>query len=188
MANSSRNTPLRRVNSGCLLIPIVLALILLAVSRAMNSPGSPVSYWEGRFPSGEFHLKIRDENGDPIPGAALNVFDHKTQNLSFNDLIYNYGSYNSLISDGEGTIVVWSIHDIGFGGTCWKRFWIYTVCSEGPQYDFAISAEGYKILWFSTEELFAPAYNDMEIGTAFATTVGGEVVELPVYELLFVLK
>jgi hypothetical protein len=188
MANSSGSTPLRRANPGGLLIFIVLALTLLVVSLAANSPRTIVSYWEGGFPSGVFHLKIRNENDDPISGAALNVFDSEVKSWSFYNPIYNYVSYNSLLGDEEGMIVAWSIQDIGFGGTCWKQFWIHTVCSEGPKYDIAISAEGYKTLWFSTGELFAPAYNDREIGTAFVTRESGEVVELPVYELLFVLK
>lgn len=186
MANSSGSTPARRTRLGGLLILLVLALALLVVSFAVTSPRTIVSYWEGNFPSGEFHLKIRNENGDPIPGAALNIWDGKTKNLSFYEPIYNYVSYNSLISDEEGTIVALSLQDIGFGGTCWKQYWIYTVCSEGPTYDFAISTDGYKTLWFSTEELFAPAYNAMALGTPLVTT--DSVGELPVYELLFVLK
>ncbi|HEY9711808.1 MAG TPA: hypothetical protein V6D48_26605 [Oculatellaceae cyanobacterium] len=188
MANSSFATSSQRSSKTYrLLISGTLAMILLCIILGVISSSSPTTVWDGAFPAGEFHLKIRNENGDPIPGAALNVLDRSTKNLSFYYPIDNYVSYNSLSSDEQGMITAVHLFDgFEFGGSCWELFWIYPMCSGAPEYDFAISADGYETLWLGTDEFFAPAHNQMEIGTS-SVVEHGEVVELPVYELLFVL-
>ena len=153
------------------------------------SSRSIISVWDGLFPAGEFHLKVRNENGEPIPDAVLYVLDRRTKDLSFYYPIDNYISVNSLVSNDEGTfIALHFFQGFEFGGSCWELFWVYPMCSKAPKYDFAISADEYKTLRFLTDEFFAPARNDMDVGTASVIVEKVEVVDPPVYELLFVLK
>ena len=184
------NTSLKRSDkTGRLLISVLLAIISLFITLGLISSSSITSVWDGLFPAGEYHLKIRNEKGEPIPGAVLDVLDRSTRNLSFYYPIDNYVSVNSLISNEEGTIVALHLFQgFEFGGSCWELFWVYPMCSKAPEYDFAISADEYKTLRFSTDEFFAPAHANMNTGTTSVLLESGEVVELPVYELTIVLE
>ena len=145
--------------------------------------------WDGMFPSGEYRLRIQAENGMPVQGAILQVFEGGTKNAAFEYPIDNYVSVGNLISDEHGVIV--ALHTPGgfeFGGTCWNAFWIFPVCSGGPEYDFQISADGYETIKFSTTDLFEPAYHDRSSGNTTVTLERGENVQIPIYELVFTLE
>ena len=145
--------------------------------------------WDGMFPAGEYHLKVQNENGIPISGAILNAFEDGTENLAFEYPLDNYSTEGDLISDEQGAIVV--LHKprgFEFGGSCWNLFWVYPICSDSPKFDFQISADGYKTIKFTTDELFAPAYDDRSNGKTTVTLENGENLQISVYELTFILK
>lgn len=145
--------------------------------------------WDGMFPAGEYQLRIQDENGTPIKGAILNVFEMGTNNFAFEYPIDNYVSEGDLVSDEQGIIV--ALHKprgFEFGGTCWDLYWVFPVCSDGPEFDFQISADGYQSIHFSTNDLFEPAYNDRHVGNTTIELGSGESLRIPVFELMFTLE
>ena len=145
--------------------------------------------WDGMFPSGAYQLKIQDENGRPIKGASLNVFETGTNNFAFEYPIDNYLSEGDLISDEQGIIV--GLHKprgFEFGGACWSLFWMFPMCSDGPEFDFQISADSYKSINFSTNDLFEPAYEDRHVGNTTIKLESGESLRIPVFELMFTLE
>jgi hypothetical protein len=75
-----------------------------------------------------------------------------------------------------------------FGGGCWNLYWIFPICSGGPEFDFKISADGYKTIKFPTEDLFEPAYNDRSSENTTVVLESGESLQIPVYELMFILE
>jgi hypothetical protein len=62
------------------------------------------------------------------------------------------------------------------------------MCSDGPEFDFQISADGYKSVKFSTADLFEPAYNERRAGNTTLVLESGESFQIPVYELMFTLE
>ena len=179
--------PIRRRRTVWLVASLLLVSLLacLGLVSFMTSMG----IWDGLYPAGEYRLKIQDENGTPINGATLNVLEGRTKNVAFEYPIDNYFSEGDLVSDEQGVIV--ALHKprgFEFGGTCWNLFWIFPVCSDGPEFDFQISAAGYKSIKFSTDDLFEPAYNGRSSGNTKVELANGESLRIPVYELMFTLE
>jgi hypothetical protein len=179
--------PTRRRKAVWLVVSI--AFVILLACLGLISSKTTMGLWDGMFPSGEYHLKIQDKNGRPINGATLKIFEGGTKNVAFEYPIDNYLSEGSLVSNEQGVIVV--LHKprgFEFGGTCWSLYWVFPRCSDGPEFDFQISADGYKSINFSTHDLFEPAYNDRQIGYTTIELESGESLRIPVFELMFTLE
>lgn len=172
-AGTSKSTRLKR------LIGVILLLILVC-TLACASFRNTFIIWEGFFPAGEYHLNIRNQTGEPIPGAILHVYEEGTRTPAFEYPIDNYLKDDDLISNAQGQII--ALHKnrgLEFGGSEWKLFWIIPMglgCC--PQYDCEIIAQGYKPLKFSIKRLFEAGYNDHSPMRP----------ELKIYEAEFVLE
>lgn len=169
---------------------VVLTLIfcsLICVFLVLST--TTTGLWDGAFPPGEYHLKIENELGDPIEGASLSIFDGGTKNFAFEYPIDNFLSAGNLISNEQGIII--ALHrprGFEFGGSCLYILWIIPMCSGSPEFNGQISAEGYRTIKFSLQELFDLAYNESSIGTSFVLLENGEIAEMPIYEKTFTLK
>jgi len=117
-------------------------------------------FWDGAFPSGEFHLQIQNQAGAPIEGAKLNIYQGVTQKYSFKYPFDNYQSENSLISNKAGEIILTHMpRGLEFGGSGWLLFWVIPINMSSPKFDCEITANGYKTVKFSTQQIFETAYN-----------------------------
>ena len=173
------------------IVGLVAAVLFVMIMGcvAFASFRTTFGLWDGMFPSGEYHLKIQDKSGRPINGATLKVFEGGTKNVAFEYPIDNYLSEGDLVSNKQGVIVV--LHKpqgFEFGGTCWSLYWVFPMCSNGPEFDFQISADGYKSINFSANDLFEPAYNDRNVGYTTIELESGESLRIPVFELMFTLE
>src|SRR5687767_6387785 len=83
---------------GCIAAIVVILISILACISGATTFG----IWDGLFPAGEYHLKVRSENGQPIKGAILNVFNSGTSNFSYKYPVDNYISDHDLISNEQG--------------------------------------------------------------------------------------
>jgi len=187
MTNSSLN---RFNNLFRVLVPISFVLIIsLGGVSIQKTKNVKVSF----YPLGEFHLEVRNEQGEPVEGAVLNVFEKNTKNLAFNFPIDNYHTENDLISNKQGMIIAVHIpHGLEIGRICHDVFWLYLVCSSyEPNFDFEISASGYQNIKFSTDVMF---YN-----SDYANQSNGNVtlplphfkdkwLEVPIFKQIFILK
>ena len=188
MKNSRSDKLSARPKKIVWLVAAVLFVMIMGCV-AFASFRTTFGLWDGMFPSGEYHLRIQDESGMPVQGAILQVFEGGTKNAAFEYPIDNYVSVGNLISDEHGVIV--ALHKpsgFEFGGSCWNVFWIFPICSGGPEYDFQISADGYETIKFSTKDLFEPAYHDRSSGNTTVRLERGENVQIPIYELVFTLE
>jgi hypothetical protein len=185
MMNQS-STSKRPKKIGCT-IAIVIAIVLFI---GFVSIGTTSGVGEGTLPLGEFHLKIVNENGDPVRGAVLNIFEKRTKEAAFGFPVNNHKSSGDLISNEEGVIIASHIPEgFEFAASCFRLFWVFPMCDGGaPQFDFQISANGYKNLVFSNADLFEPAYNDKSSKNIRVTIETGEKINVPVYELMFTLE
>jgi hypothetical protein len=185
MTNQS-NTSKRPKKIGCTVAVIIVIVLFLG----LVSIGSTAGTGEGTLPLGEFHLKIVNQNGDPVSGAVLNIFEKNTQVSAFGFPVNNHKSSNDLISNEDGVIIASHIPEgFEFGADCFRLFWVFPMCDGGaPQFDFQVSANGYKNLVFSNADLFEPAYNDQSSKNIRVTIETGETINVPVYELMFTLE
>jgi hypothetical protein len=173
------------------IVGLVAAVLFVMIMGcvAFASFRTTFGLWDGMFPSGEYHLKIQDKSGRPINGATLKVFEGGTKNVAFEYPIDNYLSEGGLVSNEQGVIVV--LHKprgFEFGGTCWNLYWVFAMCSDGPEFDFQISADGYETIKFSTTDFFEPAYHNRSSGNTTVTLERGENVQIQIYELVFTLE
>ena len=162
---------------------LVITILVALVGCAFLSFSTTFSVWDGLYPSGEYHLKIKNEKGEPVKGALFSVFHGDTKEYAFNYPFDNYLTNQEIVSDDSGVIVI--LHKpVGFefGGPCWQLFFLFPICSGGPNYDFQISADGYKTVNFSVQIIFDLAYNTEEKGSASVLLENNEEIELPIYE------
>lgn len=171
---------------GCFVFLTLFLCLLICLFLIMST--TTTGMWDGAFPPGEYHLKIENEQGDPVEGARLSIFD-ETKNFAFEYPIDNYLSDGNLISDKQGIIVALHLpRGFEFGGSCFNILWVIPICSGSPEFDGQISADGYQSIRFSLQELFDLAYDEKSIGTTSVVLEIGETVELPIYEKIFILK
>lgn len=187
--SSTKMDSIKSNNKSVVIILVVALLISLGIISAKTTESVQVGFYN----LGEFHLDIRDEKGEPIEGAVLNVFDKNTKNFAFYFPVDNYQVENGLASNKEGTII--AIHiPYGFekGHVCRKMFWLYSICSSyTPDFDFEVSADGYQSIKFNTNTLFySPMYDNQSNGHVDFPhpNIKGVWVETPIYRLTFKLK
>lgn len=169
---------------------VIVLFVILPISSGCSSPQNPSSLWDGAFPAGEFHIKIQKHQGDPVQGAVMKVFEGGTKDIALGYPIDNFLSNKDLISNELGVII--ALHEpqgIEFGGVCWKYLLFFERCSDAPKYDAQVSADGYKTLDFSINEMLFNSGNEKsKIGTTSFTFESGEVTEIPKYEIVFTLE
>ena len=176
------------------IIAIVSFVLIVLVVISEETTGV---LWDGSFPSGEFHLSIQDEFGHPIEGATLNVFHRGTQNPAFEYPLNNYLLLNSLTSDENGMII--ALHKprgLEFSGYSWRLFWLIPMATGTPDFDFEISAKGYKTFRSSLSTIFEIAYNNYENAPTKTIQVNGYEngapqlfdVEIRIFEKTIILK
>lgn len=165
---------------------IVVAAIVLLLVTAFASYFTTAVFWDGAFPSGEYHLQIVNQSGNPIKGATLNIYQGK--NLAFEYPFDNYLSENSLVSNDKGEIVLTHLpRGLEFGGSGWLLFWVIPINMSSPKFNCEVIATEYKPLRFSANEIFVIAYetNNTQKKTVH---INGYEVELEIFEKTIILK
>lgn len=169
----------------------VIAFLVLAILMVIGGLLTPTSsgMWDGAFPSGEFHILIKNADGQPIPGAVLNVLGREN-GFAYGYPFDNYSSNSELVSDEQGLIIaLHEYQDIEFGGRCTEYFWVYTKCSDGPEYFGQIAADGYQVKDFSINELiFQPAYEEAVARLNSPALESIDENEMPVHKIIIVLE
>ena len=143
-------------------------------------------FWDGAFPSGEYHLRILNQSGEPIDGAILNIYQGKSQ--AFEYPFDNYLSENGLVSNEMGEIVITHApRGLEFGGSGWLLFWVIPINMGSPKFSCEITASGYKPLRFSVRQVFETSYNNSNAPKK-TVQINGNEVELRVFEQTVILK
>ena len=175
---------------GCLSIPIVVLVLLFMLLPSIKPFILSTSMFDGFFPSGEYHFTITNSANEPISGAKLSIFETSTQNPAFGYPIDNYDIGEELVSNEAGLII--TVHrprGFEFGGACQQFLVIFTLyCDETPKFDFVITADGYQPIRFSDEVIYKLAYSGNEKGTTSVILDNGQKTQIPVFELVYVLK
>jgi hypothetical protein len=170
---------------GWVIVLIIIFLMILAI----------VSYdrtgviWNGSYPPAEFNLTIQNISGQPIEGATINIFRRGTRTPTFEYPIDNYLEMNSLVSDNQGLILI--IHKprgVEFGGFDWKLFWMIPISSGTPDFDYEISAIGYKPIRSSITQIFRVTYSYDGNATNKTIQVYGREIEIRIFEQKITLK
>jgi hypothetical protein len=144
-------------------------------------------YWDGGFPTGEFHLRIADEDGMPIEGACLDVYT-ESGNPAPEYPLYEYNGPGTLCSGPVGDITAHQPEGgFQFGGHEWYLFWFIPIgVDDGPEYDIEISAEGYQTHTMGIWDLFDTA--NVIDGPMTTFDWMGMEVEMEVYEIEIILE
>ncbi len=177
------------IGLDCLSIPVLILIFTFLLVPSIRPFLFSRGLWDGFFPSGEYHIKITNQANEPVEGAILNVFEGGTQKPAFEYPIDNYVSDNDLKSNELGLII--ALHrprGFEFGGTCWAFLVFIQKCTDGPRYDFEITADGYKTVKYSEAILYIPVYSNMDNATTSVILDNGQEAELPIFEINIVLK
>jgi hypothetical protein len=159
MTHSTRKELNKGVGQKRLLAMVMLISLSITLVLAVTSYTSTQVMWDGMFPSGEYHLFIQDKAGNPIQGAVLNVFEGASARHAFKYPFDDYLSENSFISNSSGEIIITHYpRGLEFGGISWRLFWLIPIGIGGPKFTCQITAEGYKVDRFSSDEIFDMAY------------------------------
>jgi hypothetical protein len=145
--------------------------------------------WDGGFPSGEFRLNVRENEGKPVKGAVLRVYRGGTRELAFGYPLDNYVAGHELVSDERGRITAIRKRDgLQFGGHAWQLFWVIQMGAKVPQYDCAIMAEGFMPFKFRVARLFESPHTRYEDFPKTTLKMDDTEVELKIYEHTFTLE
>ncbi|MBK9924550.1 MAG: hypothetical protein IPP66_04585 [Anaerolineales bacterium] len=188
MATSAMSEP-NKMASQKRLRYILVASFALVLVLTFASYITTAVFWDGAFPSGEYHLQILNEAGDPVKGATLNIYQGKT--LAFEYPFDNYLSENTLISNDEGEIVLTHLpRGLEFGGSGWDLFWIIPIRMGGPKFTCQIDAEGYKTYRFSSQQIFDTAYEAYNNDSVPRKTIqiNGNEVKIMILEKMIMLE
>ncbi len=173
-------------------VTVLLASFVIVLVLSVASYVSTQVMWDGMFPSGEYHLLVQDQAGNPVEGAFLNIYAGKSAKHAFEYPFDNYLSENSLASNAKGEIVVTHLpRGFEFGGSGWHLFWVIPVNIGAPEFTCQISADGYKTLKFPDEQIFDEAYNaykNDENVPEKKVQINGREFTLAIYEQSVTLK
>jgi hypothetical protein len=125
----------------------------------------------GRYPQGEYHVDVVDQNGKPVPGTALNWAETPTR----------------ATGDEKGHIVTtqaWG--GIQFGGQKWDLFWCIPMGDRSAGYVWEITAPGYRTKRVRSSEFSAGRRLTEETSVAILRPEEQPVV-VPVYHYRFAL-
>lgn len=164
-------------------------IVILAGLLALASYFTTGMFWDGGFPQGEFRVDLKDADGKPVQGAILRVYHGGTRTLAFQYPLDNHVAGKDLASDEQGRIT--AVREQGglqFGGFAWLLFWVIPMGAKAPQYDCAITADGFKPLSFQIDRLFEMPYQSYEDFPKSKQTVDGKEIELPIYQHTFTLQ
>jgi hypothetical protein len=172
--------------------PLKLLAIVVAIVSVLGLASYVMTFrhWDGGFPSGEFHLDVRDPLGMPVQAAVLRVYRAGTEELAFDYPLDNHVATRELASDKSGRITAIRKHGgLQFGGHEWDLFWIIRI-GEGkvPKYNCEITAAGFKPLKFGLGRLFESPHQSYSDFPKTKLTVHGEEIEVPIYEHIFTLE
>lgn len=81
------------------------------VACALLGCGGPARVWEGRYPTAEYRLNVRDASGAPVAGAELSVVDGEGR-PSYRFPIEEHHKGSTIVSDARGLI---TLHHVGGG-------------------------------------------------------------------------
>lgn len=168
----------------------VAAAAVVAVGRlALASYMTTSIIWDGGFPSGEFHVNVRDPEGKPVRGGILRVYRGGTRDLASGYPLDNHVAGQELVSDDSGRIkAIRKDGGLQFGGHAWQLFWVIPMGAKAPKYDCEITAEGFKLLKFRLWRLFESRHRYHEEFLKTKLEVDGKQIEVPIYEHTFTLE
>src|SRR5438477_178784 len=93
---------LMSMNRGAKIVTGAVTIVgLLAIASFLTTNILRV----GCFPSGEFHLNVRDPEGKPVKGAILHVYQGSTRELASSYPLDNHIIGQDLVSDENGQII-----------------------------------------------------------------------------------
>jgi hypothetical protein len=168
-------------------ISFILILILFC---GFASYVTTLYVWDGGFPSGEFHIFVQNQAGQPITGAVFSIYRENSSAPSFGYPFDNYISQRSLISDSRGEIIVLHISQgREFGGGGWSLFWIIPRGgTSAPDFRCEISGDGYETLIFPVSQIFFPSGETISPLPTKVVEYDGTAYNMSVHEKIVVLK
>ena len=153
---------------GARIVVIVFITIGVIVGGAVLSWITTAVTWDGRMPVGEWSIEVRGSDMAALPDACLTVLSREGDVISMpaSDSadearcpFDNYSAQESVCADYQGIIRLRNTLNLGYGGSCWKLFWIWRIGSdpqEGPTtLLLKISAPGYEAATVSVDRLFS---------------------------------
>jgi hypothetical protein len=112
--------------------------------------------WDGGFPAGEFRISVVNDEGKPIPGAVLRVFQLGPRRSAGNYPLVEHSEANGIVAGPDGVILCHQMREgLQFGGTAWYLFWFIPMGEHsGPSYELEFTGDGYDKATLSDEWLF----------------------------------
>jgi hypothetical protein len=172
----------RHLKTGAFVVGVVA---ILGVASYLTTDYT----WDSGFPSGEFRVNVRDQDGQPIKEASLRVYRGGTRELAFQYPLDNHLADQPLVSDENGRIVaIRRRGGLQFGGEAWLLFFVIPMGAKAPKYNCEITAAGFKPLIFRIERLFESPHTYYEDFPKTKAKLDGKEIELKIYEHTFTLE
>ncbi len=133
------------------------AVALVALVSCVGC-GGPARVWEGRYPTAEYRLNVRDASGAPVAGAELSVVDGEGR-PSYRFPIEEHQKGSSIVSDARGLI---TLHHVGggyeLGAACFdvlKVLYVKGTCDK-VKFSLRIARAGKVVETLSFDALHEP--------------------------------
>ncbi|MFW6157808.1 MAG: hypothetical protein ACOC8E_00450 [Planctomycetota bacterium] len=163
---------------------VIVLLIAAAVAAGFASCATTTYDWIGGLPEAEVRLRVLGPDGQPLKGATLYIYDGRTGQAAWTDVVLNFGP--GLVSDEEGRITLVT-NPSRYGGRGWYLFWFIPMGDRGPDYQCEIRADGFESLRFDVWRLFDAPYTSYDDIPKTTRRLYGREIELPLYEHTFTL-
>ncbi len=145
--------------------------------------------WDGGYPFGEVRVLVVDQDGRPVPGASLAVFESTSGNVAGDYPLYENARDGGMQSGNDGVIVCHQIREgLQFGGFSWRLFWCIRMGASAPEFDFRFSADGHETTTLTAREFFDFPGQSYATAARLRFTVGGAEREAPVWTLTVTLQ
>ena len=128
-------------------IPLIAIFVLVLAVVSMQTT---FALWDGSFPSAEFRISVTDENGTPISGAKLSVYERTgflglDRKLSYGFPLDQFKKNSQLVSSPDGIIKASHVgQDVEKGGFVFDLFWIIPIGFGERDFVVRVDAPDYR--------------------------------------------
>lgn len=137
-----------------ILIAATALLVLMGAAGVLSYVTTYIIGDGTLLPSGEWVVRVQNEQGTPLPAAAVDFLNPQTgrpvrPGEAYSWLFDNYTGPGSVVTDRSGVARLRNTHILPTGFAYWKLFWIWPI-GHPPEGDpgaspfLRISASGYK--------------------------------------------